>query len=193
LAFSVFLDACVLHKAYLRDLLLRLAEAETYRPLWSQDVLQEVRASLVRREFAEDSVDYTIGEMVREFEDACVEGYEALIPVMTSPDPDDRHVMAAAVRGLAAVIVTDNVKDFPAASTEPYQIEVKTSDEFLLDQLDLHPEVVLQTLSEQVQDYERPHRDLASLLERLEREGVARFATEARQLATLTVPAPPRQ
>jgi predicted nucleic acid-binding protein len=178
-AFAVLLDTCTLHKPYLRDALLRLAEAGTYRPLWSHDILAELRKSLLARGFTEDKIDYLISEMRRAFEDAEVTGYEALIPAMNTPDPDDRHVLAAAVRSEAAAIVTDNVTDFPEESVGPYDIETLTPDDFLLNQLDLHETATLTVLEEQVADYQRPPTDVSALLDRLAAEGLAGFPDAA--------------
>jgi hypothetical protein len=47
--FPAFLDTCALYGAYLCDSLLRLAEAGTYRPLWSASVLDELERALVAR------------------------------------------------------------------------------------------------------------------------------------------------
>ncbi len=68
--FPAFLDTCTLYGAYLCDSLLRLAEAGTYRPLWSADVLDELERALVARGLAEAAVKYRIGEMRRAFPDA---------------------------------------------------------------------------------------------------------------------------
>ncbi|MGY4844783.1 hypothetical protein ACW9PK_08500 [Kocuria sp. MNB10] len=67
---------------------------------------------------------------------ALVENYESLVPAMTN-DPKDRHVLAAAVRSRAELIVTSNQKDFPATALKPYDVAVRSPDDFLLDQLDL--------------------------------------------------------
>lgn len=80
--------------------------------------------------------------MRRQFRDAHITDYETLIPSMTN-DPKDRHVLATAVRGGAALIVTANTKDFPPEATEPYDITVASPDEFLLNQLELHSNSVL--------------------------------------------------
>lgn len=118
MTFPAILDTCVLYPVYLCDTLLRLAEAEAYRPLWSADVFTELRRNLVERGVREERVDRRIGEMVRSFPDAMVTGYEALTGDMTN-DPKDRHVLAAAVRAHAEVIVTFNVTDFPNLRSSP--------------------------------------------------------------------------
>jgi predicted nucleic acid-binding protein len=96
-AFPAFLDTCVLYPAYLCDTLLRLAEVSAYRPLWSTQVLDELRRNLVERGLPPDRVDRRITQMTRSFPDAMVTGYESLIDGMSN-DPKDRHVLAAAVR-----------------------------------------------------------------------------------------------
>ena len=117
--FPAFLDTCTLYGAYLCDSLLRLAESGTYRPLWSADVLDELERVLVAHGLAADAVDavkYRISEMRRAFPNAEVRGYENIVETMTC-DPKDRHVLAAAIRSDAAVLVTFNLDDFPDVST----------------------------------------------------------------------------
>lgn len=81
--------------------------------------------------------------MNRVVRDCLVEGYEALIPSFKLPDPDDRHVLAAAVKARADAIVTFNLKDFPASILSPYAIEAVHPDDFILDVADLSPSEVL--------------------------------------------------
>jgi hypothetical protein len=76
--------------------------------------------------------------------DALVTGYEDLIEGLQLPDPDDRHVLAAAIRGRADVIVTVNVRDFPADALALFQIEAQHPDEFIAHLLDLAPGVVME-------------------------------------------------
>lgn len=71
-----------------------------------------------------------------------VTGYENLIDGLVLPDPDDRHVLAAAVRCHAAVIVTFNLKDFPVEALRPYGVEAQHPDDFVMDLLDLSPAAV---------------------------------------------------
>jgi predicted nucleic acid-binding protein len=111
--FPAFLDTCVLYSSTLRDTLLRIAEADAFRPLWSADVLAELK-SVLEREAHLDSgkTSRLIGQLQQAFPASEVVDYDALIDAMTC-HPKDRHVLAAAVAGGAQVVVTFNVKDFP--------------------------------------------------------------------------------
>ena len=73
------------------------------------------------------------------FDDARVEGWEPLEGAIGLPDRDDRHVVAAALRGRADAIITENVKDFPEEVLGPLGLEAIRLDDFLLDQYDLDP------------------------------------------------------
>lgn len=114
----VVLDTCVLFPNYLRDTLLRMAEAELYEPLWSADILEELRRNIAEKVTAEKA-KALVETMAGAFPDSLVGGYEKLVPTMTNDPPKDRHVLAAAVGGQAHAVVTLNVKDFPAAAADP--------------------------------------------------------------------------
>lgn len=156
MTFRVLFDACVLIPYQLCDLLLRLGETDIYQPLWSDAILEEVRRNLVSSlSRTEKQAARRVGQMRRAFPHAIVSGYQALVPVMTN-DPKDRHVLAAAIHGQAALIVTANLKDFPAEALAPYGIEAVHPDDFLLDQLDLYPQQTIQCLQEQRAAYRNP-------------------------------------
>lgn len=80
--------------------------------------------------------------MRQAFAFAAVRGYGDLSPVMPN-HPKDRHVLAAAVRGSAAVIVTVDLRDPPSTALSRYDIEAVHPDQFLSDQLDLDPQTTL--------------------------------------------------
>lgn len=154
--FPVLLDACVLVPYSLCDLLLRLAEANLYRPLWSEQILDEVRRTLITKlNVSPDKARRRVEQMQTAFPLASIEGYQDLTPVMTN-EPKDRHVLAAAVRGGAAAVVTANLKDFPAAALARYDIEAIHPDDFLQDQLDLDRQRTLRCLAEQRAAYTKP-------------------------------------
>lgn len=179
MAFPAFLDTCVLYPAALTDLLLRIAEHEVYRPHWSPDVVAELQRNLAKV-VAEEAARRRIDAMCRAFPEASVTGYESLVDGMTC-DPKDRHVLAAATHSGCQVIVTANIKDFPAESLTPYDMTVVTPDDFLLDQLDLYPGAVRSALIGQCQDTRRPQLTRSTLFSSLERAGVPRFVAEARR------------
>ena len=129
-----FLDASVLYPAPLRDLLLELAVSDFYRAKWSDAVHDEwIRALLRRRpDIPASRLERTRRLMDAHVRDALVAGFEDLLPAIRLPDPDDRHVVAAAIRGEADVILTVNIKDFPASALAPHELEAELPDDFLV-------------------------------------------------------------
>jgi predicted nucleic acid-binding protein len=178
--FPAFIDTNVLFGAYLCDTMLCLAEAGTYRPLWSPGVMEELERNLLKRGLPSEAITHRLGEMTSAFPDAQVTGYEALIERMAC-DPKDKHVLAAAVRANAEVLVTFNDKHFPELATAPYDIAVVTPDDFLLDQLDLYPGITVGALRTQVRGYKSPPMSVEELLGYLARAQVPNFAAEVQR------------
>jgi predicted nucleic acid-binding protein len=148
--YHVVLDACVLVPMPVCAVLLQLAqEPALFVPKWSEDILAEVARALAKPSFnlTPAQIDRRMNYMRTHFEEALVTGYENLIDAMKC-HPEDRHVLAAAVRCEADAIVTNNSKDFPKPALEPYGIERLTVDEFLLHQLSLNDSLVREKLSE---------------------------------------------
>lgn len=136
--YTVVLDTCAVWSSVVRNLLLSFAAEGLYRPLFSSMTLQELRdcefekiLPLVGAIEAEARADFLITEIRNHFEDAIIEGTERLEGTFGLPDPDDEHVLAAAVLGGAAAIVTENLKDFPGTSM-PRDIEVLHPTSFIL-------------------------------------------------------------
>ena len=182
--YAALLDACVLVPISLADTLLRIAECNLYRPLWSQRIVDEAVAALqvVHPEIPSEQFLDRFAAMAAAFEDALVVGWERFEPGLVLPDPDDRHVLAAAIRGSAGIIVTNNREDFPATAVAEFDIEVSDADAFLLDQLDLAPQVVVNVIQEQAGDTRNPALSVADLLNRLRRASVPMFVDEVRRL-----------
>jgi len=160
---AVLLDTCVLLKSYLNDTLLSVAEEGAFRPMWSDQILAELRRNLVKAGAKPEAVEHRLTEMAAYFPDALVMGYEDLIGSMVN-HPKDRHVLAAAVAGRADLLVTENLRDFPATTARPYGITVCSQDDFLLDLLDLYPGEVMSALRRQVSRYRREPRTVSALL-----------------------------
>ncbi|GAB6856031.1 PIN domain-containing protein [Microbacterium xylanilyticum] len=175
MSFPAFLDTNVLYGALLNDVVLELADRGMFKPLWSAGVLSELRKNLILNGEDPILVAKRVDTMERYFRDALVSGYEDLTASMTN-HPKDRHVLAAAVRGGAEVLVTFNLKDFPDESVDPFDLEVVHPDDFLLDQLDLYEDATLGALTELVATYDSPAMDIHELLLGLTRAGVPGFA-----------------
>lgn len=180
--FGAVLDACVLVPVALCDTLLRLAEYELYRPVWTSQILHETRRAIVEvhPDLDPSRVDARLQAMNQAFEDACVTQWDRLIDDITLPDPDDRHVVAAAIRGRAELIVTANLRDFPSNVLDPLGLHALSADDFLLDQLDLHPPTTIHLLHEQAADQLRPPTTIHQILDALAAAGTPRFAAEVR-------------
>lgn len=117
------------------------------------------------------------------FVDSRVVGWESVAAGPDLPDPDDRHVLAAAIAGGGQAIVTFNLKDFPEDVLAGVGLEARHPDDFLLDQLDLRPSVVMDVIRAQAADLVNPPTDLAGLLNQLERCGVPGFVEVVRRSA----------
>ena len=139
---TALLDANILYPAPVRDIFLELAAGDLFRAKWSTDIHREWIDALLRNEPHRDraALDRTRDLMDRATRDCLVAGYETLIPTLQLRDPDDRHVLAAAIVGRCDAIVTFNLRDFPEAALTPYGIEVWHPDRFLTDHLDLRPD-----------------------------------------------------
>jgi predicted nucleic acid-binding protein len=147
--FPVVLDACVLVPAVLRDTLLRLAEKRLFVPKWSGEIIAEMTRTLQNKlNKTQAQTNYLVGELKKHFGDAWVENYSRIISVCES-DEKDRHVLAAAIKAPAELIVTFNLKHFPPASLAPWAMEVSHPDDFLVDLFHLENAIVIHTLHEQ--------------------------------------------
>lgn len=135
----VVYDACVLYPAPLRDFLLHLALTQLFRARWSADIHAEWIRNLLknRPDLTRARLERTRELMDSSVPDCLVTGYEGLIANLDLPDPDDRHVLAAAIGCQAGIIVTFNLDDFPATLLARYAIEVQHPDEFVQHLLEL--------------------------------------------------------
>ena len=179
---AAVLDACVLFPAALRDTLLRAAEFGLYLPHWSGEILVELERSLVRSGRIDAArARRLVAAIRRAFEDAEVSGYEHLIEAMAT-SASDRHVAAAAIVAGARVIVTLNLRDFPATALAPHGVEAQSPDQFL-QQLSAHdPTAMLQIIAEQAADLVSPPLTVNDILDELA-IFAPKFATLMRQLA----------
>ena len=139
------IDANVLYDVVLRDLLMQLALSGLFRARWTTQINDEWTRNLLanRPDISAAQIEFTKTMMARAVPDALVEKFEGLIGALQLPDLDDRHVLAAAIKTGADVIITLNLKDFPREILEPHGIEVRSPDEFIVILSELAPDVVV--------------------------------------------------
>jgi hypothetical protein len=167
--FLALLDASVLIPFPLADTLLRIAAADLYDPLWSPDILREVERTLAGwPHVGPNRAARRIEHMRSAFPEAEVTGHRHLIETMPAADEADQHVVAAALVGHAHVVVTNNVRHFPAASIRPLGIDVQDPDVFLTHLYHLDPPVVQTVIREQAADLHAPPSSVTEVLRKLE-------------------------
>lgn len=172
--FTAVYDACVLYPAPLRDFLMWLGLSGRFRARWSAQIHEEWKRNLLRNrsDLTVGQLDRTSALMDRAIPDGLVTDHESLIDGLSLPDRDDRHVLAAAIRCNASVIVTFNQKDFPAAALAPFGVEAQHPDEFIDNLFDLDPAAVVSAAQRQRAQLKQPKMDVGCYLDVLLRQGL---------------------
>lgn len=184
---TAFLDASVLYPAPLRDFLMYLTLTDVYRAKWSQQVHTEWIEALLRTrpELPRTQLERTRDLMNLHVEDALVEEFEHLIDGLTLPDPNDRHVLAAAIKSRSNLIITNNLKDFPSSVLAVFDIEAIHPDIFVLRLLEVSPQDVVSAAAEQRQNLKNPPKSVTDYLATLERQGLTGTVARLREYAVL--------
>src|SRR5690606_7446967 len=138
--FTCVLDTNVIYPLWIRDLLLWFAHHDLYTPKWSKHIFDEWLAVMIRHGIPEYEAIKRTEKVNEAFPDALVKNYEPLIKTLTLPDPKDKHVLAAAIKTNASLIVTNNLKDFPESYIAGFGLTAKTADDFFTDIIDLNHE-----------------------------------------------------
>ena len=172
--FTAIYDACVLYPAPLRDFLMWLALSGRFRARWSAAIHEEWTRSLLanRPDLNRVQLDRTTALMDQAVPDALVTQYEPLIEGLPLPDPDDRHVLAAAIRCGASVIVTFNERDFPLKVLAPFGIEAQHPDEFIDYLFDLDQAAVVSAAQQHRKALQNPAVSVDRYLDTLLRQGL---------------------
>lgn len=184
MAFVAVYDANVLYPSVLRDVLIRVAAAGLVQAKWTETILDETFRNLKanRSDLDPEKLTRTRTAMKGAIRDCLVVGYEPLIDAVQLPDPGDRHVLAAAIRAKAQVIVTFNLKDFPQETLALWDVEAVHPDAFLEAQIDLNPQIVYAVLQRIADSCKKPPLTVADLLESLERTGLVASVAALRAL-----------
>jgi predicted nucleic acid-binding protein len=180
-------DANILYPAPLRDLFIRVAQAGLVRARWTEAIHEEWIRNVLKDNprLSTERLARTRALMNEAVRDCLVTGYEDLIESLSLPDPDDRHVLAAAIRADADIIVTYNLIDFPAETLARFDIEAQHPDDFLADLLDLAPGLVCAAVKRQREGLQNPPKTAEELLCTLESQGLTQTVARLRQFIDL--------
>ncbi|MGV9013098.1 MAG: PIN domain-containing protein [Flavobacteriales bacterium] len=174
--FTCVLDTNVIYPVNIRDLLLWFAYYDLFTVKWSNGICDEWVKVMRSKGIAEPAITKRVQRMFDAFPDALVENYEGLIEGLSLPDKDDRHVLAAAIKANANLIVTNNLKDFPASELTKFGLEAKSADDFLTDIIDLNQTRALEAFKELVSNRRSPELDAYEVLDQFRQVGLKNTA-----------------
>jgi predicted nucleic acid-binding protein len=175
MAFIVIYDANVLYPNTLRDLLIRIAQLpHIVQAKWTNEILDEMLDALRKNlpDISEEKADRLRERMNAAVRDCLVLGYEPLIEVLDLPDPDDRHVLAAAIKVNAQLIVTWNRKDFPHDKLASWGVRAKSPDDFVRDAMGIDSQAVWACVQQIVDSRTKRPVTIEDVLGELERDGL---------------------
>ena len=178
----VVCDANVFYSIVATDLILSLGVAELMRPRWTAQIhdewMRNLRAN--RPDLDPAKIERRRQQMDAAIDDCVIAGYEALIPQLQLPDPEDRHVLAAAIHAQAQVILTYNRRDFPRRVLAPYGVTTQHPDDFLMTLMKRFSTEVRETLEEMRARKTRPPFSQAVLLQKLANQQLPKFVAALR-------------
>jgi predicted nucleic acid-binding protein len=180
-------DACALYSITMADLLTSLGEAGLYQPRWTAGIHEEWIRNVIDNRgpsgtLTREKLEARRDAMIEAIENSLVEEYEDLIPTLTLPDADDRHVLAAAIKAEADLIVTINLKDFPSTTLAAWNLAAIHPDDFTTGLLGTDQEAVVAVVKETRERRKRPPIHAEEFLAQLERQGLKKFVAELRRI-----------
>lgn len=180
-------DANILYPAPLRDLFVRIAQAGIVRGRWTEAIHDEWIRNVLKDnpQVSAERIRRTRLLMNDAVRDCLIVGYEVHIESLNLPDPNDRHVLAAAIHAEAEVIVTFNLKDFPPAILSRFDIQAIHPDEFLSALFDAAPGPICAAVKRQREGLRNPPKSAAELLATLELQGLTQAVARLRDFIEL--------
>jgi hypothetical protein len=142
-------DACILYPFHLRNIVVRAAVDRLVEARWTDEIHEEWIRNLT---FGTPAIPIERMQATRRLMNealptATVSGYRDHIPAVSLPDPDDRHVVAAAIAASASTILTWNLRDFPAGELKKFGLRRAPPDAFLTDLYDKIPDLAVSSLA----------------------------------------------
>ncbi len=187
--YTVVYDACVLYPSALRNVLIELAMPNyaLFRAKWTERIESEWLENLIsnRPDLDPEKLRRTAQQMRIAVPDCIVTRYEKLEACLELPDPNDRHVLAAAIRSKAQAIVTRNLKDFPSEALNEFDIEAIHPDVFLINQFDLSNAKVLDAIKNIRARMTNPKYFADEYLDSLSVDGITAFSQKLKEFEHL--------
>lgn len=174
--FKAVLDTNVIFPVVIRDLLFWFAYYELYTPKWSSNIFDEWKDVMIRKGVPEEEAEKRVSVANKAFPDALVLNYDSLIDKLDLPDQNDRHVLAAAIKTNANIIVTNNLIDFPDFYLNTFGLKAKSADDFLTDIIDLNHRIALRAFKDLVLNKKNPEMDEYQVLESFRINGLVETA-----------------
>jgi predicted nucleic acid-binding protein len=183
--FTALYDSCVLYPAPLRDLLMRLALTDLFRARWTDQIHDEWIGAVLkdRPDLQREQLERTRSLMNAHVRDCLVTGYQPLLQGLHLPDPNDRHVLAAAIRARVDVIVTFNLKDFPGELLAGFGMHAQHPDEFIAHLIDLAPGAVCAAAKRHRESLKNPPRSVEQYLDALAAQRLPETVSRLRAFA----------
>jgi predicted nucleic acid-binding protein len=179
-------DACVLYPFHLRNVLIQCAFDGLVDARWTDDIHDEWIRNLAAKTLSLpiERLIATRDRMKAVLPEADVANYRPLVTNLELPDPDDRHVLAAAIAGKASIIVTWNLKDFPASSLRPYGITSQSPDDLLSDLHAASPDALISSVKCARHNLRKTAPSIETFVEALEQGGLKKFSAVLRRNVT---------
>ncbi len=178
---QVVLDANLLYPFQLRNLLVQFGVDSVIAPRWTAHINEEWVSNLVEAGRApRERLLLTIELMNSALPEAEVQGWEVHMQGLTLPDPDDRHVLAAALASGAKKILTMNLRDFPTSAVAPHGVAAVHPDSFLCGLHDADPELIRASTEAAHANLSRSTPSFTDYLDMLERQGLPKLTSRLR-------------
>ncbi len=176
-------DACVLYPFHLRNILIQCAFDGLVEARWTDDIHDEWMRNLAANTPALpiERLIATRDRMKAVLPEADVADYRPLVASLKLPDPDDRHVLAAAIAGKASVIVTWNLKDFPARHLLPHGVTSQSPDDFLTDLHAAFPDALISSVKSARHNLRKTTPSVEAFVDALQQGGLKKFSDVLRR------------
>lgn len=166
---------------------MHLALTDLFRAKWSDAIHEEWMRNVLanRPDLTRDQLNRTRNLMNAHVRDCLVMGYEKIIQTLSLPDPNDHHVLAAAITTSASIIVTYNLKDFPSGAISRYEIEAQHPDDFVSQLIEKAPGIVCSAIKQLRSNLKNPPVAAEKYLDILLRQSLPKTVSRLKEFVLL--------